>query len=578
MNWKGNLHQLLNNWNFLALLWLILNLMQVYFTPLIDDEAYYWMYSRHLDWGYFDHPPMVGLFIKLGYGIFQNELGVRLLTVLSQIIMLRVVWELIDHPRKKEFVLIFFGIAFCLPMLQVYGIFATPDAPLLLFGSLTVLAYRNFQKRDNFQNILLFALSSAALMYSKYHGGLLLIFIILSDLKLLRKPTFYLVGILSLLHYLPHVYWQYINDFPSFQYHLSDRVTIRKWWFIPEYVFNQFIIYNPLLWLIIVPLIRENIQATGSLSTRNLINSKPNIQRTLYFIFYGFLIFFFLVSLRMRHIEPQWTVFIVIPVIVLAFEYLIENPKRLKGFKIIAIISIVLLMGIRLVLAFPIIDFENSIHHTKQEIKAIEQYTDGLPAIYMNSYQNASLHAFYSTHQYSNCWNTTFSWRDNQYSNWNLNEEIHAQDVVLVSRSNDILYAKNGVLPSGDSIFYRKIDDYFNLQNVKIERLSPFPERINPLDTFDITIKITNPYSYDIPIHVWAIFGIYGETKIERYRFQFRGKLPPNLKAGESQEVNGTITVPKIFGEYDFNWTIVRDKVPSFYHADFEEVTVENEN
>ena len=31
-------------------------------TPLAPDEAYYWVWSRNLQGGYLDHPPMVALF------------------------------------------------------------------------------------------------------------------------------------------------------------------------------------------------------------------------------------------------------------------------------------------------------------------------------------------------------------------------------------------------------------------------------------------------------------------------------------------------------------------------------------
>ena len=55
--------------------WLMLNLIQSSFTGLLDDEAYYWVYSRFLDWGYFDHPPMVALMIKAGYALFPNPHG-----------------------------------------------------------------------------------------------------------------------------------------------------------------------------------------------------------------------------------------------------------------------------------------------------------------------------------------------------------------------------------------------------------------------------------------------------------------------------------------------------------------------
>ena len=62
--------------------WFIINLVQAGFTELFDDEAYYWVYSRFLDWGYFDHPPMVAALIRVGYAIFHNELGVRLFIVI----------------------------------------------------------------------------------------------------------------------------------------------------------------------------------------------------------------------------------------------------------------------------------------------------------------------------------------------------------------------------------------------------------------------------------------------------------------------------------------------------------------
>ena len=58
--------------------WLVAGLLQSIFTELQDDEAYYWVFSRYLDWGYFDHPPMIALLIRLGTSLFGGELGVRL--------------------------------------------------------------------------------------------------------------------------------------------------------------------------------------------------------------------------------------------------------------------------------------------------------------------------------------------------------------------------------------------------------------------------------------------------------------------------------------------------------------------
>ena len=48
-------------------------------VELLPEEAYYWNYSRHLDIGYLDHPPMVAWLIRLGTAAFgQSQFGVRI--------------------------------------------------------------------------------------------------------------------------------------------------------------------------------------------------------------------------------------------------------------------------------------------------------------------------------------------------------------------------------------------------------------------------------------------------------------------------------------------------------------------
>src|SRR3978361_794232 len=81
-------------WYFL-LCWTILNALQAYKLEIHADEAYYWMYSRFLDWGYFDHPPMVAIFIRIGDSLMHNELGLRLMTVLSNSLAIYLLWLIV---------------------------------------------------------------------------------------------------------------------------------------------------------------------------------------------------------------------------------------------------------------------------------------------------------------------------------------------------------------------------------------------------------------------------------------------------------------------------------------------------
>ena len=61
----------------------VLRLVAAAWTPLTFDEAYYWMWSKHLAGGYYDHPPMVALVIRAGTMIAgDTEFGVRLVSIL----------------------------------------------------------------------------------------------------------------------------------------------------------------------------------------------------------------------------------------------------------------------------------------------------------------------------------------------------------------------------------------------------------------------------------------------------------------------------------------------------------------
>jgi 4-amino-4-deoxy-L-arabinose transferase-like glycosyltransferase len=99
--------------------------------PLVEDEAYYWLWSRNLAWGYFDHPPAIAGLIAAGCALFgKTELGVRgigvALTVLCTVPLLRFARD----PLRAAF------LAGGIPLFALGGVLATPDIPLLAGWSL----------------------------------------------------------------------------------------------------------------------------------------------------------------------------------------------------------------------------------------------------------------------------------------------------------------------------------------------------------------------------------------------------------------------------------------------------------
>ena len=78
---------------FLLLLFFVINLLQSHVTYLFEDEAYYFVWSKDLVFGYFDHPPMVALWAAIGTYFMEGELGLRFLSTISFSLMLWMIWK-----------------------------------------------------------------------------------------------------------------------------------------------------------------------------------------------------------------------------------------------------------------------------------------------------------------------------------------------------------------------------------------------------------------------------------------------------------------------------------------------------
>ena len=131
--------------------WGLLDLLCAMFCEIHADEAYYRLYGQFLDWGYFDHPPMVGLMTALSAtlipatSLILKNLSVRLVTVLMHVATVYVIWKTIPNSQisnPKSQIAKFILLSASIPMFCAYGFMTTPDAPLLFFAALFYYAYQ----------------------------------------------------------------------------------------------------------------------------------------------------------------------------------------------------------------------------------------------------------------------------------------------------------------------------------------------------------------------------------------------------------------------------------------------------
>lgn len=575
-------NNLRNNWWFWAAVWAAVNVIQAITLPLIDDEAYYWIYSEHLAWGYFDHPPMIGLFIKLGYWLFPSEFGVRLLTIISLLITLRIVWLLIEMPthlsiKKEENTMLFWGIAFVMPILHIYGLFSTPDVPLLLFSSMTLWAYKRFSDRLDepfdavqFANILFFALAAAGLMYSKYQGALLLIFMMIADWRLLRNWKFYLVGGLAIVLFLPHLYWQISHELPSFQYHLVGRVVRKKWWYIPEYFLNQLLIHSPLMFLVFIPVL-------GRVFKKFVRQQGANFSKTLWWITIGFWGFFFLVSLQRRHIEPHWTAIAALPVLILTFETILNNPKLLRRSRTLMLISLVLIIIARLNLNFPLWQYKHQ--PIQQKIEQVERVAGDRYVFYLNSYQKASQHAFYAKKKYGNSFNSADGWRDNQFSLIDLAEEAAGKPVMFASFSS--FDGSDTTTINGNTLYYKHIERFIHIKDLSIKAESHY-STFSVGDTAAFVVEINNPYEDDFSLEDFSLQLLLCEGRSAKHiipttairDIQNKRFTPIIIEKKSNHALEVQLVIPDQVGTWNTNWTLQYKDHPFLHHASFSKLII----
>ena len=367
------------------LLVFIINVLQGFLTELLPDESYYWIYSQDMDWGFFDHPPLVAVWITISDFLFTNEIGVRFFSAISFSALIYIVWKTIDHPKKKEYTWLFLLVIFSTALLNVYGFITTPDTPLMLFCALFLYAYKEYLLKKNTWSYFLLSISIAGMMYSKYQGILIVAFVFLSNIKLVKDYKLWLVCLGALLLYTPHLYWQWTHDFPSFRYHLQERVSNRTYKF--EHTLMHFVNMIAIIGLtfpIVYKAFFKNIK------TKNLYN------RGLNFIILGFLIFFFFSSFRGR-VQAQWIVPISIPLILITYNYIIDREKAQKWFVRLAFINIAIILFARvLMFSEGILPVKLNTHGNEAWALELKSKTQGQKKIFINSYQNAATYWYYA--------------------------------------------------------------------------------------------------------------------------------------------------------------------------------------
>ncbi|GHG65546.1 glycosyltransferase family 39 protein [Comamonas sp. JC664] len=376
-------------------------------TDVYFDSAYYWQWARQLDWGYFDHPPLVAWSIAL-LGIEGTALFCGLGTVAA-------VWGLArDVHGDAHAAWRAAALWSTVPAGAVAGVWPTPDSLLLLFWTLALWALW----RERWMGA---GLAGGCALLAKYPAVLLGVAFLITTARARRLPWgAWSTAALASACFAPVVLWNAEKGWVGFTFQLTHglaRGWRSGWATFGEFLAGQLALGGPVLFPLAV-----------WYGLRG-----PREQRLLRMAVLVPLLFFGCASLRTRG-EANWpcAAYVAVCVGVAGMRPPWQRAAALTG------LAVVLGMGSHLL--FPTLDFrrDTALARTHgwsvlRRLAAPEHlFPDSdarnVAAVYAGNYQLASQVAYYT----GGVTRTGAPARFSQYDLWPAPSLAPGQDVLWV--------------------------------------------------------------------------------------------------------------------------------------------------
>lgn len=216
----------------LALLFiLILRLTFICFMGLMPQEAYYYFYSEHPALSYYDHPPGIAYMIRgftylFGQEVFVLKLAATVVTFATLIAFYYLCSCFLDQRHSMRAMALLLSTF----MITILSLVSTPDVPLMLWWSLSLIALFQAIFRGKNSYWVWSGIMMGLAFDSKYTALLLpvgvVLFLLLSPAyrKLFYTPWLYICLAIFLITISPVIIWNWQHDFASFRFQSAGRI------------------------------------------------------------------------------------------------------------------------------------------------------------------------------------------------------------------------------------------------------------------------------------------------------------------------------------------------------------------
>jgi 4-amino-4-deoxy-L-arabinose transferase-like glycosyltransferase len=225
---------------------------------LSKDEAYQWLWSKHLALSYYSKPPGIALIQFAGTSIWgDTQFGVRFFSPVFAAILSLVMLRFMARQAGPRQAFLLLVILSCVPLMGIGTILMTIDPPLVMFWMFSLVAgWRAVQANGKILHWLLAGLATGLGFLCKYNAMYLIVcwtlfFALWKPARIhLRKPGPYMALLMIALCTIPVIVWNSQHGWIT-AHHVADNAALKKNWkpTTAEFTGIEFAMLNPVIFV-----------------------------------------------------------------------------------------------------------------------------------------------------------------------------------------------------------------------------------------------------------------------------------------------------------------------------------------
>ncbi len=204
---------------------LAIKLVLAWVLPMSGDEAYFIVWAKHPDFGFYDHPPMVGWVLQFMLLFGDSEWVLRLPAILLATLIGIGIYRLLkpyDETRAT-----WVAILFLISPLNLLNVLVTTDTPLILLVFLSAVSLFKALQRNSMAWYALSGVFFGMAFLSKYFAVLLglayVAYFIFSEKNTQKKKGFLLLFLAAFPFALVNLYWNYTHCWDNILFNIYHR-------------------------------------------------------------------------------------------------------------------------------------------------------------------------------------------------------------------------------------------------------------------------------------------------------------------------------------------------------------------